>query len=59
MRRVYNLLHSYEGDDRFSLYLISNGRRVQLDFPNATTEYCSALEAALIEMLGAGALRVE
>jgi DNA polymerase-3 subunit alpha len=57
--KVHNLLQSYEGDDRFSLYLVSDGRRVQLDFPNATTSYCPALEEALAEMLGAGAIRVE
>ena len=57
--QVHNLLQSYEGDDHFSLYLVSDGRRVQLDFPNATTAYCPALEEALIEMLGAGAIRVE
>jgi len=57
--KVHNLLRSYEGDDRFSLYLVSDGRRVQLDFPNATTSYCPALEEALAGMLGAGAIRVE
>ena len=57
--KLHNLLQSYEGDDRFSLYLVSDGRRVQLEFPNATTGYSPALKAALIEMLGAGAIRVE
>jgi DNA polymerase-3 subunit alpha len=46
-------------DDRFSFYLVSDGRRVQLDFPNATTGYCPALKEALAEMLGAGAIGVE
>ena len=57
--QVHSLLQSYEGDDRFSFYLVSDGRRVQLDFPNATTGYCPALKEALAEMLGAGAMRVE
>jgi len=57
--QVHSLLQSYEGDDRFSLYLVSDGRRVQLDFPNATTGYCPALKEALAKMLGAGAIRVE
>jgi DNA polymerase-3 subunit alpha len=56
---VHSLLQSYEGEDRFSIYLVSNGRRVQLDFPNATTGYCPALKQALTEMLGAGAIRVD
>jgi DNA polymerase-3 subunit alpha len=59
LAQVHNLLRSYEGDDRFSLYLVSDGRRVQLDFPNATTSYSPALKEALAEMLGAGAIRVE
>jgi len=59
LAQVHNLLQSYEGDDRFSLYLVSDGRRVQLDFPNATTGYCLALKEDLVGMLGAGAIRVE
>jgi DNA polymerase-3 subunit alpha len=59
LAQVHNLLQSYEGDDRFSLYLVSDGRRVQLDFPNATTSCCPALEDALAEMLGVGAIRIE
>jgi DNA polymerase-3 subunit alpha len=57
--QVHSLLQSYEGDDRFSFFLVSDGRRVQLDFPNATTGYCPALKEALAGMLGAGAIRVE
>ncbi len=57
--QVHSLLQSYEGDDRFSFYLVSDGRRVQLDFPNATTGYCPALKKALAGMLGAGAIGVE
>jgi len=52
-------LRSYEGDDHFSLYLVNDENRVQLEFPNATTGYCPALEKALVEILGAGAMRVE
>ncbi len=58
--QVYDLLQSYEGQDRFSLYVADGqGGLVQLDFPNATTGYCPALEQALIEMLGPGTVRVE
>jgi len=57
--KVHSLLRSYEGDDRFSLYLVNDENRVQLEFPNATTSYCPALEEALVEILGAGAMRVE
>jgi len=57
--KVHSLLQSYEGNDHFSLYLVGDDKRVQLDFPNATTGYCPALEKALIELLGAGTVRVE
>lgn len=59
LAKVHSLLESYEGNDHFSLYLVSEERRVQLDFPNATTGYCPALEEALIELLGPGAIRVD
>ena len=57
--KVHSLLRSHEGDDHFSLYLVSDESRVQLEFPNATTGYCTALEETLIGMLGARAVRVE
>ena len=56
--QVHDLLQQYEGEDRFSLYLADERKRVQLDFPNDTTSYCLELEQALVQMLGAGAVRV-
>jgi DNA polymerase-3 subunit alpha len=56
--RVHDLLQQYKGEDRFSLYLADERKRVQLDFPNDTTGYCLELEQALVRMLGAGAVRV-
>jgi DNA polymerase-3 subunit alpha len=58
--QVYELLQSYPGDDRFSLY-VENGKqgRIQLSFPNDTTGHCLELEQKLRGMLGAGTVRVE
>jgi len=56
--QVHDLLQQYKGEDRFSLYLADERKRVQLDFPNDTTGYCLELEQALVRMLGAGAVRV-
>jgi DNA polymerase-3 subunit alpha len=56
--QVHDLLQQYRGEDFFSLYLADERKRVQLDFPNYTTGYCLELEQALIQMLGAGAVRV-
>jgi DNA polymerase-3 subunit alpha len=55
--QVHDLLQQYRGGDRFSLYLADERKRVQLDFPNDTTCYCLELEQALVQMLGAGAVR--
>jgi DNA polymerase-3 subunit alpha len=57
--QVYDLLCSFAGQDIFSLYVADNDRRVQLDFPNVTTGYCLDLEQRLIEILGAGTVRVD
>jgi len=57
--QVHELLHRFEGQDRFSLYLTDEQRKIQLDFPNDTTGYCPALAQQLTEMLGQGAVRVE
>ncbi|MGD8464986.1 MAG: DNA polymerase III subunit alpha [Anaerolineae bacterium] len=58
--RVYDLLQSYPGEDRFSIY-VENGieGRVLLDFPNDTTGHCVELEQELHHMLGVGTVRVE
>ncbi len=55
---VYRLLLSFEGQDRFSFFVQRGKRRVQLDFPNATTRYCVGLMNRLEEMLGPGAVQV-
>jgi len=57
--RVYELLHQFEGKDHFSLYLADEKRKIQLDFPNDTTQYCPALAKQLTELLGQDAIRVE
>jgi len=56
--QVYHLLLSFPGQDRFSLYVNRGVRRVQLDFPNATTHYCPGLLNRLQEMLGPGSVQV-
>lgn len=59
LRSVYELVTSYQGDDTFSLYIPNGKRRLQLDFPNATTRHCVELRQKLIGILGAAAVRVE
>ncbi|MGD2207218.1 MAG: DNA polymerase III subunit alpha, partial [Anaerolineae bacterium] len=58
--QAYDLLVSYQGDDRFSLYLENgNQGRIQIQFPNDATGHCLELERKLREILGAGTIRVE
>ena len=58
--QIYDLLQSYPGEDHFSLYVENGGRgRVQIDFPNDTTGYCSELEQRLNAMVGAGTVQIE
>jgi DNA polymerase-3 subunit alpha len=58
--KVYDLLLSFEGEDRFSLY-VENGSqgRMLISFPNNTTGHCVELEQQLRALLGAGKVRVE
>jgi DNA polymerase-3 subunit alpha len=58
--QIYDLLSSYSGEDRFSLY-VENGKqgRVQIDFPNNTTGFCIELEQQLRAMVGTGMIRIE
>jgi DNA polymerase-3 subunit alpha len=57
--QVHQLLHRFEGRDHFSLYLTDAQKKIQLDFPNDTTGYCSALAQQLTEMLGQESVRID
>ena len=57
--QIYDLLQSYPGEDRFSIYVENGGKsRVRIDFPNDTTGHCVELEQQLRSLLGAGTLRI-
>ncbi len=58
--QVYDLLHSYPGEDRFSLHIENGGQgRLQIDFPNDTTRHCPELEQKLRALVGNGTIIVE
>jgi DNA polymerase-3 subunit alpha len=59
MRRVYGILTSYPGKDRFAFHVYESARRYHLEFPNSTTGYCTDLQAQLERLLGEGKVRVE
>lgn len=48
-KQVMQTIQSFPGEDRISLILLhSDGREVQLEFPNLTTGYCAALRDTLV-----------
>ncbi len=59
IKRVYNLLISYPGHDRFALYVFEGGRSYLLEFPNFTTGICDELLTRLAEVVGQENLQVE
>ncbi len=59
LRRVYGLLTSYPGNDRFALHVYESSRRYHLEFPNSTTGYCAELHGQLDRLLGKEMVRVE
>ncbi len=58
LRKVYGILEQRPGADRFRFNIISDQGRVQLDFPNVTTQFEPELESLLRETLGENALLV-
>jgi hypothetical protein len=55
---VYALLQRHPGNDRFTLFVVHGGNRVQIDFPNATTRLTADLAQSLTAMLGRDAVQV-
>jgi hypothetical protein len=57
---VNELLKSYSGEDRYSLYVENGGRgRIQISFPNDTTGHCLELEQKLRSLVRGGTVRVD
>jgi DNA polymerase-3 subunit alpha len=59
LKRVYDTLMEYQGDDRFALRVENGNGMVELDFPNSSTRYCVSLTQRLEELVGVGGLRAE
>jgi len=59
MRRVYGLLTTYHGVDRFAIYVFEGSRRYHLEFPNDTTGYCPELHTHLINLVGDANIQIE
>ncbi len=59
LRQLYQLFLKYPGRDRFRIRLTQGLNCYELEFPNATTQYCDALARELQSALPPGALRVD
>jgi DNA polymerase-3 subunit alpha len=54
MRRIYGMLISYPGNDRFAFYVIERDRGYRFEFPNDTTSFSDELLARLEDVVGEG-----
>lgn len=52
MRRIYGLLISEPGPDRFAFYVIEHNRGYRLEFPSDTTALTKQIERKLEELVG-------
>jgi hypothetical protein len=59
IRRIYGMLISYPGSDRFAFYVIENGRGYLMEFPNDTTGLNEELSARLSNIVGVENVQVE
>jgi len=59
MQRVYGLLRSYPGRDKFGFMIFEHGRRFQLEFPNDTVEYCPEMLHQLQKLVGENNVQVQ
>ena len=59
LREVIQVLLEYPGKDRVHLEIYTGGRRVLMELPVVSTEYCSDLDQRLQELLGLDTVSVE
>ncbi len=59
MRRLYGLLLSFPGRDKFAFMIFEGGRRYLMEFPNDTTGISNTLITALGELMGSDNVIVE
>jgi hypothetical protein len=59
LRRIYGILNSYPGSDRFAIHVSERGRMYLLEFPNLTVGYAPELITRLASLVGQDNVRVE
>lgn len=59
LKRIYGVLRSYPGKDKYSFLVFERGRRFLLEFPNDTTGITPELLRKLIAMVGEGNVTID
>ena len=59
MRRIYGMLISYPGNDRFAFYVVERDSGYRFEFPNDTTSFSDELLTRLEDLVGVGNVIVE
>jgi len=59
IRRLYGVLTSYPGYDRFAFHVFENGRGYLLEFPNCTVGICDDLNRRISQLVGADSIRID
>ncbi len=59
IRRLYGLLTSYPGNDRFAFHVFENGRGFLLEFPNCTVGICSELKTRISQLVSPENIRID
>ncbi len=59
LRRLFGLMISYPGEDRFSFHIFERGRGYLLEYPNFTTGLNPELVAQLHDLVGPENVRIE
>jgi DNA polymerase-3 subunit alpha len=59
IKNVYGIITSYPGRDKFSFFIMENGRGHQIEFPNITTRICEDMLQRLRRLTGEDNWRIE
>ena len=59
LRRIYGIVTTYPGNDRFAFHLFERGHGYLLEFPNSTAGLCPELLSRLTSLVGQDNVRVE
>lgn len=59
LRRLFEVLREFPGEDEVHLAIVSDEGVTKLDAPDMATSYCSELHQSLLDVIGEGDLAVE